>query len=514
MQSLQVRPSCKACLWCQNPPKLSHFVLKAQASSAEDKRDAIAERIRKAREYREPIKGDVQPPVQRTGIKQPAIEQPMHSSKDVPDKLMVLGDHQASQQTEQLLAAVQELQQVPEAATPGPPDPSMQASDQPQSKPSETKQAAPGKTLSKADMQAKISQAKAYKQEKEAKPNTAPEIAPIQQVVVATQPDQAQDTTHKAKDSFSATQRQPVQRQEESQADEPTAEPRVENEGIGSATQAAGFLQQAVKGKDASKGMRMETYSVLKEQELRKQKVEIISVDKNYSTDKKVMDPSYSPKVATWGVFERPANISETYGGGRTIKAGTPLEDAAATQARKERIAAALSRFKRDAGTLVEPAVQQACVDAFNEGEQLFKDKLVAAALSKYAVAAELMPLKTDLGGRARLQKAICLDSLGQNKEAFAVYSLIERHPTAEVAKVAKRMIFGFRAMDNLKAHTISYSVTKGAYDKYFNSLSGDWNAAYVASNDEDSTELTKVIIIASMVMLAPLVFLAVKILL
>lgn len=73
-------------------------------------------------------------------------------------------------------------------------------------------------------------------------------------------------------------------------------------------------------------------------------------------------------------------------------------------------------------------------------------------------------------------------------------------------------MIFGFRAMDNLKAHTISYSVTKGAYDKYFNSLSGDWNAAYV-SNDEDTTELNKVIILASAVMLSPLVFLAIKIL-
>ena len=72
--------------------------------------------------------------------------------------------------------------------------------------------------------------------------------------------------------------------------------------------------------------------------------VEIISVDKSYSTDKKVMDHNYNPKVATWGVFERPANISEAYGGGRTIKAGSPLEDAAATQARKERIAAALSR--------------------------------------------------------------------------------------------------------------------------------------------------------------------------
>ena len=72
--------------------------------------------------------------------------------------------------------------------------------------------------------------------------------------------------------------------------------------------------------------------------------MDIISVDKSYSTDKKVMDPNYSPKVSTWGVFERPANISKAYGGGRTIRAGTPLEDPAATEARKERIAAALSR--------------------------------------------------------------------------------------------------------------------------------------------------------------------------
>lgn len=77
---------------------------------------------------------------------------------------------------------------------------------------------------------------------------------------------------------------------------------------------------------------------------------------------------------------------------------------------------------------------------------------------------------------------------------------------------VGCRMIFGFRAMDNLKAHTMSYSVTKGAYDKYFNSLSGDWNAAYV-SKDEDTTESNKVIFIAAAIMLSPLVLLAIKIL-
>ena len=87
----------------------------------------------------------------------------------------------------------------------------------------------------------------------------------------------------------------------------------------------------------------------------------------------------------------------------------------------------------------MDPAVQQVCEEAFAEGEQLFRNKMVAAALSKYAAAAELMPIKTALGGKARLQKAICLDSLGQNKEAYAVYCQIERHPSSDVAKQAKR---------------------------------------------------------------------------
>lgn len=503
MQSLHVKPSCKQFLWRKSRPKLSSFVLQAQASSAEDKRDALAERIRKARLYRGPSIDQAQQPKQQASLTQPMVQRSMQTSAEAePENLSAFGDNQATQQAEQLLAAIQEVRQPPKATGPDAASTGSAASNT-QSKPS--------KVLSKADMLAKISQAKAYKQDKEAKPGIIPPIMPAQSTEAAQQQHkQDQQAAYQPKDSFSATQRRPA-RQEANEPGAPVEEAQVENSGLGSASQAAGYLQQAVQGTDASKGMRMETYSVLKEQEMRKQKVEIISVDKSYSTDKKVMDPNYNPKVSTWGVFERPANISEAYGGGRTIKAGTPLEDAAATQARKERIAAALSRFKRDSGTLVDPAVQQACQEAFDEGEQLFKNKLVAAALSKYAVAAELMPLRTELGGKSRLQKAICLDSLGQNKEAFAVYGLIERHPNADVAKVAKRMIFGFRAMDNLKAHTISYSVTKGAYDKYFNSLSGDWNAAYV-SNDEDSTELTKVIILASAVMLLPLVFLALKI--
>lgn len=35
---------------------------------------------------------------------------------------------------------------------------------------------------------------------------------------------------------------------------------------------------------------------------------------------------AYRPKVTTWGVFPRPADISKAYGGGRNIKPGQELE--------------------------------------------------------------------------------------------------------------------------------------------------------------------------------------------
>jgi hypothetical protein len=43
----------------------------------------------------------------------------------------------------------------------------------------------------------------------------------------------------------------------------------------------------------------------------------------------------YRPKVTTWGVFPRPRNVSEAYGGGRNIKPGQALETDAQRAARE-----------------------------------------------------------------------------------------------------------------------------------------------------------------------------------
>ena len=55
----------------------------------------------------------------------------------------------------------------------------------------------------------------------------------------------------------------------------------------------------------------------------------------------------------------------------------------------------------------------------------------------------------------------------GRNDDAYALYVTLERHPNGLVAKRAKQMLFGFRSMDYLKTHTMSYSIGTEAYSKY-----------------------------------------------
>ncbi|KAK9867865.1 hypothetical protein WJX84_002684 [Apatococcus fuscideae] len=178
------------------------------------------------------------------------------------------------------------------------------------------------------------------------------------------------------------------------------------------------------------------------------------------------------------------------YGGGRTIRQGEALETEEVAQARKQRIAEALSRYKQTSGTIVDSETEAASQALYAEAEALFKEGLVAAAGEKYAEAAQGMPLRTQLGGQARLQHAICLDSLGRGKEAHGIYGTLSRHPTGYVAKRANQMAFGFRSMDYLKTHTISYSATAEQYAPYFTRMMSDYSSYYAGT--PDGTEMEK----------------------
>ena len=61
------------------------------------------------------------------------------------------------------------------------------------------------------------------------------------------------------------------------------------------------------------------------------------------------------------------------------------------------------------------------------------------------------------------------------------------------------------RAADNLKVGSMKYSATPREWEQYFTRFQGDWNAAYVADEEVDSTSLY----IAAAVIVFPLIFAA-----
>ena len=76
--------------------------------------------------------------------------------------------------------------------------------------------------------------------------------------------------------------------------------------------------------KSDSADLRPEMFTIYKEEETKARGVEFITKDKNYNPLKQQSQApaDYKPKVATWGVFPRPPDISKAYGGGKTYLPG------------------------------------------------------------------------------------------------------------------------------------------------------------------------------------------------
>lgn len=219
----------------------------------------------------------------------------------------------------------------------------------------------------------------------------------------------------------------------------------------------------------------------------------------------------HKPKVATWGVFPRPQNISKTYGGGRNIRPGQVLETEEEAAERKKRIDQALNEYRKAAGLDVDPVVEDRATRLYEEGQVLFDSGSIRGALDKFSEAADMVPLKSKIGGLANLQKAVCLDSLGRNDEAYPIYKSLRGHSAPGVAKNSKRMLFGFKAAKELKVDTMRYNA--GSVDQwrgYFDRATDSTWTVYKQSQDaaeEDEEEERTLALVATVVMLAPLVF-------
>ncbi|GAB0496545.1 hypothetical protein MMPV_007858 [Pyropia vietnamensis] len=169
----------------------------------------------------------------------------------------------------------------------------------------------------------------------------------------------------------------------------------------------------------------------------------------------------YQPKVSTWGVFERPANISKAYGGGRKIPIGggraEPLsaEAVAEKEARAAATAARLAAYRASVG--IDLGREEAAADTIAAA---MASAAASSARSRYAeavstlseVAESYCSPRTAVGGGVWLQLALACEAAGERDRAEGIYrTLRSRCVDAGVKRRAKELLFGFEAEVALK---------------------------------------------------------------
>eukprot|EP00466_Bigelowiella_natans_P012253 jgi/Bigna1/128815/aug1.7_g3523 len=179
----------------------------------------------------------------------------------------------------------------------------------------------------------------------------------------------------------------------------------------------------------------------------------------------------YKPKVSTWGLFERPSDISKAYGGGRTIKKG---EYDKWLQKQNTQL------MNRLQGKDNSPAVVlNDTIDAKKEklarrnisvAFTMLENSQLYEARDLFQVVRKQFPFRTNLAGRATYGLALACDALGQGDRAQDLYQSLRFHPDKDIKKSAATMLSGFEAMEFFKV-SAEDDTDYSKFDRYFRNI-------------------------------------------
>mmetsp|Transcript_17726 Transcript_17726/g.67397 ORF Transcript_17726/g.67397 Transcript_17726/m.67397 type:complete len:614 (-) Transcript_17726:152-1993(-) len=197
----------------------------------------------------------------------------------------------------------------------------------------------------------------------------------------------------------------------------------------------------------------------------------------NYKADTSAEEVKHKPKVATWGVFERPKDISKAFGGGRKVGVGgfesSPEEKQAKAKATKK----ALEEFRKmrsssgasatSKGTWgTEGAEAAGDVDAEEAAAARIDEAVVTARLcvasGDYDAAAQaiegvksFITYATTRGGEAWIELAAVREAQGRRSEAEQIYTQLKKFSMDRtVVRRARALASGREAADFLKLNT------------------------------------------------------------
>ena len=201
----------------------------------------------------------------------------------------------------------------------------------------------------------------------------------------------------------------------------------------------------------------------------------------------------HKPAVSTWGVFERPSNISEAYGGGRNLK---PI-----TQEQLDRdndaLRAKLDAFNagRGAELALEAAHEEEIASALLMGERLMDRYDFEGAIKVLEEGAQWTSVKSQKGCQLYLQLAVAYEAQGRGKDARQLYvNLRAEAPDVSVRQRCKHLMFGFSAQDKMRVRERTaeeWDVYRRQYSRSWTGMEGMgglYNDTFIASPEEQTS--------------------------
>lgn len=176
--------------------------------------------------------------------------------------------------------------------------------------------------------------------------------------------------------------------------------------------------------------------------------------------------------VGSWGVFERPADISTAYGGGKMVGVGAPAQNNATNATKDRETAERLQRFK-DRNSADERLVDAHAGDIKNATKQaqylVRRGDAYGAVRALEPIATKYCTAKTQRGADALLELALAYEANGDASGAKRVYAQLVLSPIADVKRRAKQLSFGFEAADQLNvgayADSEAAKAARGAFE-------------------------------------------------
>lgn len=143
-------------------------------------------------------------------------------------------------------------------------------------------------------------------------------------------------------------------------------------------------------------------------------------------------EETYKPASTSWGMFERPNNISKAYGGGKNIPFGGERQSAEEIEEKRKKTLAKIQQYRKKRLALENSGLEDDTLTKAKEGIQRGKILMLKGSLSEakeeFQNALKLVSPSSSIGGEAQLQLAICVDSMGRYEEAKEKYKKLTTH--------------------------------------------------------------------------------------